>query len=80
MNRFWKVYFLLIASLLLLVSGVNGALEHFGDAASLPTFTCYDEQGRTLLTYQGDLDHCPFLMHPRATTPMFYRPLRARRA
>ena len=80
MKRFLKTYALLLAVLLLFVSGVNGALEYFGDPQDTSTFTCSDEQGRLLLAYAGDLARCPCFIHPRTAMPTFFRPLRARRA
>ncbi len=59
MNRFSKVFSLLILSLFLLVSGLDAALDHLSRSQSQNAYTLYSDEGTIVLAYNGNLDLCP---------------------
>jgi hypothetical protein len=54
-KRFIKTFALLIVSLFLVVSGVDAALDRLSHSVTENSFTVYNDQGRVVLAYDGDL-------------------------
>jgi hypothetical protein len=57
-KRFLITLGILILGLSGLVSGTNAALDHYSHSAAQNSFVIYDDQGRTLFAYSGDLNDC----------------------
>jgi hypothetical protein len=57
-NRFIKIFTLLIISLFVVVSGVDAALDHLSRSPVQSMFTVYNQQGSIVLAYNGDLSGC----------------------
>jgi hypothetical protein len=72
-KRFVVTLGLLSLSLFALVSGVNAALDRLTQAPVQNSFVVYDEGGRALYAYNGDLNYCPVSIHqtPSVTGPHF---------
>ncbi len=64
MKRFLETTALLIASLFLVVAGVDAALDHLSHSSSQNSFTIYSENGGVLLVYDGDLAGCKVCAKP----------------
>ncbi len=64
MNRFLKVFSLLIISLFVLVSGVDATLDHISHSATQSSYTVYDEKGTPVIAYTGDLRLCKSYIKP----------------
>ena len=73
MKRFLKTFTLLTASLVLLVTGVDVALDHFSHSAAQNTVTVYTEQGGVILAYSGDLNGCKIFVKPTAAPNFLHR-------
>lgn len=58
---------LLIVSLFALVSGTNAALDRYAHAPAQNSFVIYDNQGRTLFAYNGDLNECSVNVKPASS-------------
>jgi hypothetical protein len=72
LNRFIKTLALLVVCLFVLVSGVDAALDHISRSVAQSSFTVYNEQGQTVLAYNGDLNACKLLAKPGpALVPRF---------
>jgi hypothetical protein len=56
MKRFLKTFALLIVSIFLVVSGVDTALDRLSHSATQNSVTVYDEQGKVVLAYDGELN------------------------
>jgi hypothetical protein len=54
-KRFLKIFALLVVGLFLLASGIDVALDHLTGSISQSSFTVYNEQGKVVLAYNGDL-------------------------
>jgi hypothetical protein len=63
-KRFVKTLTLLIASLFLVASGVDAALDHLSRSANQSSLTVYSAQGAVLVAYQGDLNACKAYAKP----------------
>jgi hypothetical protein len=63
-KRFIKTFALLIVSLFLVVSGVDKALDRLSHTGTENSFTVYNEQGRVVLAYNGDLNGCKAYAKP----------------
>jgi len=63
-KRFLKTFALLTVSLFLLVTGVNATLDGFSHSVTQNSFTFYNEQGRVILVYNGDLNACKACVKP----------------
>jgi hypothetical protein len=63
MKRFFKTLCLLLAALLLLLSGVDSALDRLAVAPEQGAFTFYNKKGETLFSYRGDLAFCKLYTH-----------------
>lgn len=72
MKRFLKTFALLIVSLFLVVSGVDAALDHISHSAAQNTVTVYNEQGRVVLAYNGDLTTCKVCLKPGPVAVPFF--------
>jgi hypothetical protein len=71
-KRFLKTSALLIASLFVVVSGFDAALDHIAHCPSQSSFTVYNEQGGVLFAFDGDLSVCKAYAKPGpAVTPSF---------
>jgi hypothetical protein len=57
-KRFLITLGLLTVSLFALISGVNAALDRYAHSPAQNSFEVYDDQGRTLFAYSGDLNDC----------------------
>jgi len=64
MNRFLKTFALLVASLFIVVSGVDAALDHLSHSVTQNSFTVYNEHGTVILAYDGDLNACKAYAKP----------------
>ncbi|MCE0496741.1 MAG: hypothetical protein LV481_02170 [Methylacidiphilales bacterium] len=69
MKRFLKVLTLLVIALFALVSGVDVTLDHISRAVTQSAFTCYDQTGRVVANYKGDLALCPLVPKPQPLAP-----------
>jgi len=69
MKRFFKVLALLVVALFALVSGVDVTLDHMSRSATQGTLTCYDQKGRVVANYNGDLALCPIAPKPQPLVP-----------
>ena len=58
MRRFLKTLAFLIASLSLLVSGVDATLDRQSHAVGQNSLTVYNQKGNVVLAYDGDLSFC----------------------
>jgi hypothetical protein len=63
-NRFIKIFTLLIISLFVVVSGVDAALDHLSRSPVQSMFTVYNQQGSIVLAYNGDLSGCKAYAKP----------------
>jgi hypothetical protein len=63
-KRFLKVLVLLVVSLFALMSGVDATLDHLTRSASQNSYTLYDDHGRVLFAYTGDLALCRVRIKP----------------
>ena len=63
-KRFLVTLGVLTLSLFALVSGLDAALDHFDRSPAQNSFVIYDEQGRTLFAYSGDLNDCTVSLKP----------------
>jgi hypothetical protein len=71
-KRFLKISALLVASLFLIASGFDAALDRLAHSASQSSFTIYSENGGVILAYNGDLAACKAFGKPGpAVTPNF---------
>ena len=66
MQRFLKIFVLLMIALFLLVSGVNVALDRISRAPVQNFYSFYNEKGELTVAYNGDLS--PY-WNGRAFTP-----------
>jgi hypothetical protein len=66
-KRFLVTLGVLTISLCALVSGVDAALDHFGRSPAQSSFVIYDEQGRTLFAFNGDLNDCNVSLKPASS-------------
>jgi hypothetical protein len=66
-SRFLKTLALLAVSLFLLVSGVEATLDHASRVSAQGSFVIYDDQGRALFAYEGDLNDCKVCVKPSAS-------------
>jgi hypothetical protein len=66
-KRFLFTLGILILSLFALVSGVDAALDHIARCPAQNSFVIYDEQGRTLFAYSGDLNDCNISLKPASS-------------
>jgi hypothetical protein len=64
MKRFVKTFISLMVVLLLLITGVNTALDHVAAAPEQASFIYYSAQGRPLYVYDGNLTVCKAFNHP----------------
>ena len=64
MKRFFKSLCLLLTALLLLISGVDCALDRLSLSPDEGAFALYNQKGQTLYTYRGDLAFCQLYLHP----------------
>jgi hypothetical protein len=72
MKRFLKTLVLLVASLFLIGSGVNAALDRLTHSAKQNSFTVYNQHGNLVFAYNGDLNACRVCVKPGPTTaPIF---------
>ncbi len=72
MKRFLKTLALLVASLFVVGSGVNAALDRLTHAPAQNSYTVYNADGIAVLAYRGDLSACrPYVRPEPATTPIF---------
>jgi hypothetical protein len=55
-KRFLKTLALLIVSLFLVASGVDCALDRLSHSSTQSAVSVYNEQGRVVLAYNGDLN------------------------
>jgi hypothetical protein len=55
LKRFLTVLVILTLSVSVLASGTNAALDHYAHLPTQNSFVIYDDQGRTLFAYNGDL-------------------------
>ena len=69
MKRFLKVLALLVIALFALVSGVDVTLDHLSRAVTQSAFTCYDQNGRVVASYNGNLALCPITLKPQPLAP-----------
>jgi hypothetical protein len=74
-KRFLKTLVFLVVALLLVVSGVDTALDRLAASPAQASYTLYGQNGRALLSYDGDLTFCPIFIHPARVTP---RPFQSR--
>ena len=74
MKRFLKVLTLLVIALFLLVSGVDVTLDHLSRTVTQSAFTCYDQKGRVVASYSGDLTLCPISFKPQPVAPANVQP------
>ena len=63
-KRFLITLGLLIVSLFALVTGVDAALDHAAKSPAQNSLVIYDDQGRTLFAYNGDLNDCNVSIRP----------------
>ena len=69
MQRFPKIFTLLIVTLFLLVSGVDATLDHMTGSTAQNSFVWYNEKGAVTLAYNGDLNLCkPYVKPPLPTS------------
>jgi hypothetical protein len=54
-KRFLKTLLILVASLFLVASGVNVALDRIAHSTSQSSYTAYDERGAVIVVYRGDM-------------------------
>jgi hypothetical protein len=72
-KRFLKTFVLLVASLFLVASGLDVALDRLAHSPTQSSFTVYSEQGGVLLAYNGDLAACKVYSKPGpAVIPNFF--------
>jgi len=72
LKRFLKTFALLIASLFLVASGVDAALDHLSHSVTENSFTSYSQQGEIIFAYDGDLAACKTCEKPvTPSTPLF---------
>ena len=72
MKRFLKTAALLVASLFLVASGFDAALDRIARCPSQSSFTVYNEQGGVILAYDGDLSAGKAYVKPGpVVTPAF---------
>jgi hypothetical protein len=64
MKRLVKTFALLMAALLLLVTGVDRALDRAATAPSQASFTFYNARCRPVYVYNGNLAGCRLLNRP----------------
>jgi hypothetical protein len=78
MKRFLKVLALLVVALFALVSGLDVTLDHLARAASQSAFTCYNQNGRVVAAYNGNMARLypqprpvapASVLHPAGYTP-----------
>ena len=74
-KRFLKVFTLLMIGLLLLVSGVDAALDRLADSPQGNSYTYYNNKGQVEVAYTGDLRLCPTYVRPGfvGTTTVLHR-------
>jgi hypothetical protein len=71
-KRILKTAAFLVASLFLVASGFNAALDRIAHSATQSSFTVYSDQGGVVLAYDGDLANCKAYAKPGpAVTPGF---------
>ena len=58
MKRFLKTFAALIILLLILVSGVDAALDLLSHSSAQTSLTVYDQRGTAVVAYTGDLSAC----------------------
>ncbi len=63
-KRFLIAFVLLLVVLSALATGVNAALERVTKSPSQSSFVVYDDQGRALFAYQGNLKDCNVCVRP----------------
>jgi hypothetical protein len=63
-KRFIITLGLLIVSLFMLVTGVNAALDRVAKSPAQNSLVIYDDQGRPLFAYNGDLNDCTVSVRP----------------
>lgn len=73
MKRSLQIFTFLLVALLLLVSGVNTALDHLTSSPAQNSFTWYNEKGEIIMAYNGDLNQCRAYVKPgRTALPRFF--------
>ncbi len=70
MNRFLKTSLVLVVSIFALVSGVDCTLDHMSRSASQSSFNWYNDQGQSVVSYQGNLTECRPFVKPIAGTAL----------
>ncbi len=75
MNRFLKIFCLLIVALFLLVSGVDATLDHLARSPGQNSFIWYNEKGEAVLAYDGDAALAQHFIRPShpAAPALFHR-------
>jgi hypothetical protein len=63
-KRFLKTSALLFASLFVVASGFDAALDRMSHCATQNSFTVYNDKGAVVLAYQGDLAACKAISKP----------------
>jgi hypothetical protein len=63
-KRFLVTLVILILGLSALLSGVNAALDRAARSPAQNSFVVYDDEGRALFAYSGDLGSCDICLKP----------------
>jgi hypothetical protein len=68
-NKNLKLAVVLLASMVLLVTGVNAGLGHLTRSEQQGSFTIYNDRGQAVFAYEGDLSACRELAKPAVLWP-----------
>ncbi len=66
-KRFLITLGLLLVSLFAFVTGVDAALDHMAKSPTQNSVVIYDDQGRALFAYNGDLNDCNVSIRPSSS-------------
>ncbi len=66
-KRFLITLGLLIVGLFALATGVDAALDHIAKSPAQNSLVIYDDQGRALFAYNGDLNDCNVCIRPSSS-------------
>ncbi len=75
MNRTLRTLPLILIGLYIAITAFDSALDGAAKSPDRSSFTIYDEDGRTVLAYTGDLNECKVLTKavPAATPTFLHR-------